>query len=127
MSGLYFSDNFPTVFNLIGYSILLDGDDITYQFEDSVESIFFGNNCYYGIIDDPDESIEHVLINQGDTLILTIKLTCPQAGSYIFPLHTSTFYGNSTAFFAADNSYEINVTPAADQTPPSAITDMEAM
>lgn len=126
LSGLYFSDNFPGNFSLIDYSIKLNGVDISYQFEDSVESIFSGNNYYYWIIDNPDGSIEKS-INQGDSLTFTMKLICNQIGSYVFPLHTSTFYGNSTAFFATEDLYDIIVSTAADQTPPSGITNIEAM
>lgn len=126
ISGLYFSENIPSEFGLVDQSVTVNGGDINYEFDGSLGSMFPGNRCYYWIVDDPDGSIQNY-INPGDSVVVTIRLTCSEAGNYLLPLHTGSFLGNTSGFFATDDAISITVTSSsADITPPERITDLEA-
>jgi uncharacterized repeat protein (TIGR01451 family) len=126
ISGLYFSENIPSEFSLVENSVTVNGGSIDYEFDGSLGSMFPGNRCYYWVIDAPDGSVQNH-INPGDSVVVTIRLTCSKAGNYVLPLHTGSFLGNTSGFFATDDAISITVTsPSADTVPPDRITDLEA-
>ena len=125
VSGLYFSDNFPPHFNLIDYSLANNHNILDHTFDETVNSLFTGYNCFYWIIDDPSGSVQNI-INPGDSLVLSLRLVCSLADNYMFPLHTSTFYGNSTSFFSTSDALFIDISTEIDTISPSAINDLEA-
>ena len=125
LSGLYFSENVASEFTLADFEVTLNGGSISVTHEIGGHPMFEGYGCHYWIVDDPDGSVQ-TEINPGDSLVLSVRLTCLTPGTYGLPMHTCTLYGNSLGFFATDNSQEISVLPAVDLTPPSEILDLEA-
>ncbi|MEA1980691.1 MAG: hypothetical protein U9N54_06935 [candidate division Zixibacteria bacterium] len=123
IDGFYFSENIPDNFVMQNYTLTLNGNSISHDYDNTQISEFVGNNCYYWIIDDPSGATQNS-INQGDEILLELKLTCDIAGDYILPMHTNSFYGNQTPFFATDNEILITVTNPTDTIPPGPINDL---
>ena len=95
ISGLYFSENLPPEFSLIGYSIKLDGNDIAYQFAEYISlSVVDGFAAYEWVVDDPDGSPQNV-VYPGQTLIFELRLVCANIGEYQLPFHAAVFSGGS--------------------------------
>ncbi len=125
LTGLFFSEHIPEEFNLIDHSVTKNGNSISYIFDNTIFPSYPDNNCFYWIVDDPNGEILNS-INPGDNLTLITKYTCSVNGNYTFPLHSSSFYGNSTGFYSTANSLQISVSSEIDVTPPARVIDLEA-
>ena len=127
LSGLYFSENIPSQFSIVSYSIKLNGVDIPVQYSSNLSpSIINGYNYCEWLVDSPNGYPTNN-IYAGQTLIFELKLTCQTPGNYSLPFHSSSFYGNNSGFFSTDNAIAITVSEAPDVTPPAAIIDLEAV
>ena len=122
VDGFYFSENIPDDFVMQNYTLTLNGNSISHDYDNTQISEFAGNNCYYWIVDDPSGTTQNS-ISQGDEILLELKLTCDVAGNYILPMHTNSFYGSQTPFFATDDEILVTVTSPPDTIPPGQIID----
>lgn len=111
LTGLYYSENLSPEFQVESHSITLNGAGISYSFlGPSSNSVITGYNTYYWIVDEPGSSGSiHNDINPGDSLVLTLMLTCSTVGDYSLPLHTTVFYGNASGIFSTGDTQAITV------------------
>lgn len=109
--GLYFSENLPPEFEILSYLITLNGSNISQSFQEfSPEPIIPGFRAYYWVFHDPfaSDSVQNE-IDPGDSVALELRLICSTSGEYLFPFHTTVFYGNGTGFFATGDSTFLEV------------------
>ena len=110
LSGLYFSDNIPPKFNVASYTLKHNDDDITHFYSGaSQDSVIGFYDTYYWVIDDPNLPAITNIIQPGDSIVMEMKITFTQGGSFSLPMHTTVFYGNQTGYFATANSVSITV------------------
>jgi len=126
LSGLYFSDNLPPEYSLVGYSIRLNGNNISNQFAANIApSIVAGFATYEWVVDDPDGNPENI-INPGQSLVFELRLHCGNIGEYQLPFHTTAFLGGSSGFYSTNEAIIVTVQNSEDTIPPAAIGDLEA-
>ncbi len=126
LSGLYFSENLPSEFSLIGYSIRLNSNDIANQFTANITPLVFnGYTTYEWVVDDPDGYPQNI-INPGQTLVFELRLVCAGIGDYQLPFHAAAFWGGSSGFYSTDEAVSLTVSSAVDNIPPAAIGDLNA-
>jgi hypothetical protein len=126
VSGLYFSENLPPEFSLIGYSIRLNGNNIANQFTANITPLIVnGYTTYEWVVDDPDGNPQNV-INPGQTLVFELRLVCASIGEYQLPFHTAAFSGGNSGFYSTDQAIALTVSGTDDNIPPAAIGDLHA-
>jgi len=111
LQNLHLNDNFPPQFNLIDYSLTLDGNPISCSLTGPVlGEVIAAYDSYRWVIDepDPDDSLNH-LVSPGETLVLTCKVVCPDEGSYLLPFHTCCFYGDGQGFFSVADPLAVDI------------------
>lgn len=116
LTGLYLSDNLPPGLSAIGYSIQINGSSTGSAFFDAnPNEIINGCNSYYWVVDDPaNASGIHDTLYPGDSLVCQLSIAPDSAGLYQLPLHTAVFYGNSTSYFATDDTVTLRVQASLD-------------
>lgn len=93
LSGIYFLENLPLQFNMVAYTIKLNGVNISHFYDNNVTpSIISGYRTLEWVVDDPDGN-SHNIINPGGKLVLELKIVCTQTGQYQLPFHTAAFIG----------------------------------
>ncbi len=103
LTGLYFSENLPSDFQVVSVSATRNGTALPILSTGPFTSLVSGYNAYYWIVDSPDSSENiHNTILPGDSVELQLRVTSNNIGDYIFPLHTTVFYGNGTGMFSYD-------------------------
>ncbi len=107
LSGLYFSEYVPLGLYPESYTLTINSIAISNNYEISPNSIHPGCMTIHWIIDDPDGSVNNQ-INTGDSLTLTYSLISLAPGIYHLPMHTSSFYGSTEAFFSFGDSFSVN-------------------
>jgi hypothetical protein len=123
LTGIYFSENIPPGFELLGHSITVNGNAVSCEPDTIVNSFISGCKLYHWIVDEPGGAIQNSL-NPGDSLVFRLQLICPLPGQYTLPHHTTSFYGNSTGFFSTGDSLAVSIVPVSDTIPPNRITDL---
>lgn len=116
LTGLYYSDNFPASFSIVGQSITVNGAPVPFVSTGPLENhIVEGCDGYCWIIDSPDasEGVSNV-IGPGDMVNVEIKVTCNDVGTFLLPIHTTVFYGDNVGFFATSDSLEIEFVLSLD-------------
>ena len=81
LTGLYFSDYIPQVFNLIEHSITRNGNTINYESDNPTESVYSGTNSLHLIVDNPSGSVQNS-VYPGDSIILKRENDTPITLSY---------------------------------------------
>jgi hypothetical protein len=112
IDGLYFSENLPPDFNVVGHSAKINGVDITYSHEGPLtDYIQSGFNGHLWVIDAPGigGSPENSLV-PGDSLDLQYKIVCNDVGEYILPLRCSAFMGDINGCFAYSDTINASYT-----------------
>ncbi len=126
LTGLYFSENLPTEFEIIEHSVKINGSDISDQFTGNISpSVVNGYNTCEWLIDSPSGNPVNVIYT-GQELTFEFKVICNTPGDYQLPFHTSSFYGNGQGFFTTDNQISVIITEPPDTTPPADISDLQA-
>lgn len=116
LSGLFLSENLSPTFDQVSHSTRLNGVTINLTFVDDVaDEIVTGYESYYWLIDEPDNPAgAHDTLFAGDSLTTVIALQCTETGTFILPFHSVAFYGNSTSFFATDDTLSVRVQLSSD-------------
>jgi hypothetical protein len=115
IEGLYLSDNFPEPFEIIEYSIAVNGQPLTPLREESIPDLIFpGHVNYCWTIDTLGDGDISGYLHPGDSLSLEIKLICHEIGQYQLPLRTSVFQYNNQNYFSAAPSFSIEVVLSLD-------------
>lgn len=126
LTGLYFSDNFPAAFTVVGHSAKVNTSSITVsQTAPATGAVISGYQSITWLVDSPmPEENRHRSIAAKDSVTLIIKITCSASGSYTLPFHSTVCYNGSTGIFATSNVLSVTFTPSVDTTPPAAIIDL---
>ncbi|HWR81780.1 MAG TPA: T9SS type A sorting domain-containing protein [Candidatus Deferrimicrobium sp.] len=115
VTGLYFSDNLPSVFSVVGQSVRRNGVPITVKSTGPYPNLIAGGySAWYWIVDSPDSSEQtHNTVFSGDTIVTEIKLVSQDIGDFVLPLHTTAWYGSAEGFFATSPPISVRVTLAS--------------
>lgn len=113
ISDLYLTENLPSDFTLISYSLSIDGSAIShYSWGPLPGEIYVDYDAYRWAIDIPDsgDSLNRVLA-PAESLSLTIEVSCSETGEYIFPFHGWCGYGSGTGLFTTADPCTLQVLP----------------
>lgn len=115
VEGLYLSDNFSEPFEIVEYSIAVNGQPLTPLREESIPDLIFpGYVNYCWTIDTLGDGDISGYLYPDDSLSLEIKLICHEIGQYQLPLRTSVFQYNSQSYFSTAPSYSVEVVLSLD-------------
>ena len=116
LTGVYFSDNFPPEFEIVGHSVRINGiaaDHIVLG--PAANQGPAGYDNYVWVIDLPgDTGAVSGTLQPGDGLAVATMITCQDLGRFSLPLHTAVFYGNGTGFCSTSDSREVEFVLSLD-------------
>lgn len=111
VNGLYFSDSWPSSYNLIASQLTRNGQPLPFEhYVISPGSIGSGYTSGYWIVQAP--GIGNPSVVRGDQIVLTLRFAQFSPGSYTLPLHTTVFardgmsnfsFGDTVYFEVYDN------------------------
>jgi len=113
LANLYLADNFPLEFQLIDYSILIDGLAVPASYSGSMpDNELQSYNAYNWFIDlpPPDDSLNRIL-TPGESLTLQYRFNCQEPGEYSLPFHTFCAYGNNSGVFSIAPPISVVILP----------------
>lgn len=113
---LYFSDQLPSSFHVVNYSLTVNGTPNAHMFLDSMPNLTLDvYDTYHWVVSSPDPDDGMVqTVNPGDSVSLRVRMICRQEGSYELPLHTTVFSSAGVGFFATAASIPITVESCCD-------------
>jgi hypothetical protein len=116
LNNLYWNENMPSGFNLISYSIRLNGNQISsYHIGGFSDHIYSGYNTYRWVIDEPssEDSYNHKL-NPGDEVELLYRIAFQSEGTFDLPFHTLCFDNGDQGSYTVGDPVEITVGDGGD-------------
>ncbi len=94
--GLYLSDNIPTAFVVRGFLATVNRSPVPTQYQVlPAGSVIAGYSVHHWVFDAQDGSAIDLVLEPGDTLELTIAITCASAAQFELPLHTMVCYDDA--------------------------------
>ena len=111
---LYLTDNLPSEFELIDYTLTINGAPAHRQFDGPHHSRQIPEyNLYEWVLDRPDSTDTlDVTLDYQDTLVLSYRLRCPVEDEYLLPFHTLCGNTDDTGLFTlADPLHVVVETP----------------
>lgn len=115
LTGLYFSENLPSQFEVVGHAVSIDGRPISYLFVLPLsDATVSGFDRYEWIVDEADSSSVNNAVEPGESITLQLFVVPNDTGLYLMPLHSAVFYGSGGGFFSTDSSLSVWVSPSVD-------------
>ena len=112
---LYLAENLPFEFNILSYSLEIDGTPIPHAYLGPFYGeIFPSCNSFRWVIDDPAPSdpANRVLM-PGELLELEYAIVCTTVGNYALPFHTLCAYGDTSGIFTIADSLTVTFSPGS--------------
>ena len=115
LTNLYLVDVMPQEFELLSYSLQLNGQPVNHYFSGSLpDHLMTGYNAFRWLIDEPSPDDQlNITLAPGDSLKLTYFFTCSDTGSYVLPLHSFVFEGGQSGFFSLNSPESVTIGPSA--------------
>ncbi|HOD66554.1 MAG TPA: hypothetical protein PLR32_01930 [candidate division Zixibacteria bacterium] len=109
LAGLYFSENLPPDFTVVGESATVNGIPVAVLREGPLAGeVIPGYAAYRWIIDSPDRAVTRTL-SPGDRAELTYRIVSSDIGRFPLPLHDAAGCGDSDGVFAVSSGDTVEI------------------
>jgi hypothetical protein len=115
LTNLYLAENLPFEFEILWYSLEIDGIPIPHYYSGPVRGdVFPSCDSYRWVIDDPapGDTANRVLM-PGESLALEYAIGCTTVGNYALPFHTLCAYGDTSGIFTVADSLAVTSSPGS--------------
>lgn len=110
-TGVYFTDNLPSQFDVVDAAVTIDGAPVPFLADGPESSqVFPGYYVYRWTVDSPDSSEQlNRPLNPGEVLVVRYHVVGRDIGTFALPLHATVAYGNGSGIFAGNAADTVKV------------------
>jgi hypothetical protein len=116
LGGLYFSDNFPPAFSIVGQRASINGREIGCGVVGPLrDHEVKGRDAYFWIIDSRGEipGIGEVVAS-GDSVRLEVDVRCGEWGRFLLPAHAAAFSNDGYGYFSTSDTMQVVIDVRTD-------------
>lgn len=113
ITGLYFSDKWPSSFDLMSHHLSLNNQPLSAEYVTQSADTGLGQyQSGYWMVQRAGQSFPSII--PGDRISLILEFSGFSPGSYSLPFHSTVFLGDSQAYFSFGDTVIFEVTEASD-------------